>query len=127
MAASEKIQGIRQFVSNFPLQDILETAEIVAGFVPVPGLVPVIKVLKTAIKFVPVADKALDTSAKIASNIETAKNAGADAAREKFNSLLEIAMADGTITEEEQEFLHAKAREVGISDDEFEMIIISKK
>lgn len=126
MAASEKIQGIRQFVSSFPLQEILETAEIVAGFVPVPGLVPVIKVLKTAIKFVPVADKALDASGKIAANIENTKNAEAKAAREKFDTLLDIAIADGTITDEEKEFLHAKAQDAGISDDEFEMIIISK-
>jgi len=125
MAASDTIKSIKGIVDGLPLQDILETAEIVACVLPVPYLPAIIKALKVVVKLSPAASKSLDVAAKISKSVET--NFGKeDEAKNQFARLVDMACADGEITDEEKEFLRPRAIAAGISNDEFELMVINK-
>lgn len=73
MTNSKNISAISNFVDNFPLQDILETAEIVVKYIPSPINLPVdiiIKVIKVLLKLQPAAGKAIKAGASIVQNCE---------------------------------------------------------
>lgn len=57
-----KIDQIQDILKNAPLEDILEGAETVAVFLPIPGLAGLIKILKYAVKYQGVASNALGAS-----------------------------------------------------------------
>ena len=50
-----------------------------------------------------------------------------NSARQKFDSMFELALSDGVITEEEIEILRPFAKEAGISDGEFKLMVLNKK
>jgi len=136
MAASNSIRSIQDFVNKMPLKEITNTAEIVVKYIPTPintAVDIIIKVLKLMQDLMPAADQALDAAAQIADNtvemkekIAAAKENTISPERKKFNTLLNIAAADGDITPAEKEYLQVKAQEAGIDADELEMLILSK-
>lgn len=125
MAASDTIKSIKGVVDGLPLQDILETAVIVASVLPIPYLPAIIRVLSIIVQLSPAASKSLDAAAKISKSVET--NFGKeDEAKNQFARLVDMACTDGEITDEEKEFLRPRAIAAGISNDEFELMVINK-
>lgn len=124
MVASDKIITIKGIVDDLPLQEILEAAEIVVCVLPIPYLPAIIKVLKVAVKLSPAASKSLDAAAKISKSVET-NISKMDETRNQFNGLMDMACSDGVITDAEKEFLRPRAIAAGISNDEFELMIIN--
>ena len=65
MKATDTINQIHDIVKNAPLRDILEGAETVVAFLPIPGLVVVIKILKYAVRYQGVTANALGASSQL--------------------------------------------------------------
>ena len=110
--------NIKSLISDFPLKDILESAEAVAPMVPVAGnvLFLIIKVIKLLIPF---QKSAANTFGVISDNINESK-------QETFKRMWTIALSDGVITNEEKDFLRPFAKDAGISDAEFELMVLNK-
>ena len=120
MASNFNIQSITDLVRDIPLQDILNSAEAVAAFVPFPGSTIIIKVLKILLLAQPGLTATAGLVGKQAQSSDNEKRA-------TFDKMWQIAISDGIITEEEKKFLQPYAREAGISDAEFQLMIINHK
>ena len=121
MAKSDTLKRVKNLLENFPLKDILETAEVIALMIPAIGnvLAIIIKILKILLSLQPTAVKSITA-------VE-AKMEGDERSRvETFNRLWTIAISDGCITDEEKEFLCPYATAASISNEEFELMIITK-
>lgn len=117
-----KIKKLNDFVDQFPLEDILETAEMVALVLPIPYMPTIIKTLKMMVKYKPLTQKTLG----VARAITNPKEAKKEDACATFNRLWDIAMEDGIITEDEKAFLRVSAKDAGIPNDVFEKMVASK-
>lgn len=133
MTNSKNISAISNFVDNFPLQDILETAEIVVKYIPSPINLPVdiiIKVIKVLLKLQPAAGKAIKAGASIVQNCEEYNLCKDNTTKQSyttlFENLVELAATDGVLSDDEHAFLKKKAVLYGISEDEFELIIMNR-
>jgi len=126
-AKGDNIRAISNFIEEFPLQEILETAETVAPFIPGIGQVMmiIIRIIKVLIRLKPAVGKALNASAQLADDTAPKEAPAISVQRQKFDSLLAIASSDGYISPEEKQFLHEKAVAAGIDEDEFEAIILN--
>lgn len=122
MVANDKIKAIKGIVEDLPLQEILEAVEIVASVHPIPQAI--IKVLKVVVILSPAVSKSLDAADRISKSVET-NISKEDEARNQFNGLMDMACSDGVITDAEKEFLRPRAIAAGISNDEFELMIIN--
>lgn len=119
MAVSEtKLKQIQGIIEEFPLAEVLEVAEVVAGFIPIPGLPNIIKVLKILCKIQPSAGKLVGAAGN-AMNKGSQEQVEREKALQNLDVLVEIAVEDGEITEEEKKFLLTKARELGLNEDDF--------
>lgn len=67
-----------------------------------------------------------DELMKIAKSFDEDKNSG-DNSKEILEHLVDVALEDDVITEAEQNFLQMKAKEYGVSEDELQMMIVSRK
>ena len=126
MAKSESIRKVQTIIANAPLAEIRDTAKTINEFIPPPvNLVIniIILIIDLLSKLQPVASSAVGKAADITSNLETTSQ---DRAREVFDAMFEIAMADGEITDEEKEFLRPRAIAAGIEEDTFELMVINK-
>ena len=120
MASNFNVQSITSMVRDLPLREILDSAEAVAAFVPFPGSTIIIKVLKILL----LAQPGLTATAGLVGKQAQSSD---DAKRATFDKMWQIAISDGIITEEEKKFLQPYAREAGISDAEFQLMIINYK
>ena len=121
MVKSDTLKRVKNLLENFPLKDILETAEVIALMIPAIGnvLAIIIKILKILLSLQPTAVKSITA-------VE-AKMEGDERSRvETFNRLWTIAISDGCITDEEKEFLRPYATAASISNEEFDLMIINK-
>ena len=121
MAKSDSIRKVQSFVNDLPLEDILNSAEVLAGVLPIPYLPTIIKVLRVLVGLRPAASGIMGLSADIAD-----RHSENYQARENFKNLFDIALSDGEITPDEKEFLRPRALAAGISDDEFELMVMNK-
>ena len=121
MAKNENAKKVQAIIENVPLQEIIDTAETIAPLIPAigPVLYVIIKILKVLLSIKPAASKAVGVIAQQADNDIAVK-------REKFNRMWEIALSDNVITTEEKDFLRPYAIDAGISDAEFELMVINK-
>ena len=105
MATQEKsaFATIQEFVKTIDFDTLIEVAEF-AALIPAIGTicVVIIKILKFAKKFQPTASKVLvnaDQLYGVANNNQVVVNE----AEEKINTLIEIALEDGVVTDDEAE------------------------
>lgn len=113
---------IQNMVESMPIDLIIETAETVAPLIPVAGkaIAIIIKVLRVLKAIQPAAGATANMFAKINEN-------EANAPKETFNRMWDIAMIDGVITDEEKKFLLPYAVKAGISEPEFELMVMNKQ
>ena len=121
MEKSDTIKRVKSLVENFPLKDILETAEVVATLIPAIGgiLVIIIKILKILLSLQLVAVGSMNA-------VEENAKKSAHSKLENFNRLWTIAVSDGIITSEEKEFLRSYALAANIPNEEFELMVMNK-
>lgn len=121
MAKNENAKKVQKIIDNLPLQEIINTAEAIAPVIPAigPVLYVIIRILKVLLAIKPAASKVAGTVAQQGEDDICSK-------RESFDRMWEIAMSDGNITTEEKEFLRPRAIAAGISEDEFELMVINK-
>ena len=129
MATQEKsaFATIQEFVKTIDFDTLIEVAEF-AALIPAIGTicVVIIKILKFAKKFQPTASKVLvnaDQLYGVVNNNQVVVNE----AEEKINTLIEIALEDGVITDEEENFILEKAQTLGLDTDEIRLKLISNK
>lgn len=129
MATQEKsaFATIQEFVKTIDFDTLIGLAELAAS---IPALQPVcaviIIILKFAKKFQPTACKVLvnaDQLYGVVNNNQVVVNE----AQEKINMLIEIALEDGVITDEEENFILEKAQTLGLDTDEIRLKLISNK
>lgn len=121
MEKNDNAKKIQSIIDNFPLQEIVDTAEAIAPFIPAigPVLYVIIRILKILLALKPAASKTANMIAKQGENDLRSK-------RESFDRMWAIATTDGIITNEEKEFLRPRAIAAGISEEEFELMILKK-
>ena len=113
------MDDISKFFKDLPLDDILSTAEAVSLVVPIPGSTIIIKTLRILMAAQPAATK-------IAGMVDNKSLSDADKKRAIFDRMWKIAMEDDIITDEEKNFLRPYAKDAGISDAEFELMVMNK-
>ena len=139
MENSFQISKVAEIVENAPLAEILDTVQIVASFVPVVGPVAnvIIKILQILLKLQPAATNVMNgladkqqceaqanMFAKIESNIDKYSYFIPATETQDLNTLrtmVDIALEDGELTDEEQSFLLKKSDAAGIDHDLFLM------
>ena len=113
-SSNNKIQSL---IEGIDLQQVVATAETVSGFIPIPFLPQIMKVLRILICVQPAAAKA----AGLISDFN--KGSGKDKNREMFDTMWQIAIEDGVITEAEKAMLLPHAKAAGISASELERMV----
>lgn len=138
MDAENTFLKVQKAMQSVPLESILETAESVAPLIPAAGppLLYVIKFLKMLIKWRPVANRLLGTgvqTAALVQNVGTGnepidrndcdicgeeKAAAAERAdlQAILDQMIEIAVEDGELSDEEMGYLKDIAREAGVNE-----------
>lgn len=129
MATNEKsaIASINEFIKSIDFDTLIEVAEF-AALIPAIGTICawIIKILKFAKKFQPTADKML-TNADQLYGVCTSRTNIDNEALNKVNTLIEIALEDGVITEDEESFILEKAQTLGLDTDEIKLKLLSYK
>ena len=113
--------SVKSWIDDFPLDEIITTAENVAPLIPVAGnvLFVIAKIAKWLIALRPAAS---GVAGFVSDSIDKSTNDK----RAVFDRMWAIAMDDDVITQEEKEFLRPHAQAAGISNEEFELMVINK-
>ena len=121
MVKSESARKVQSIIESVPVEDIINTAEAIAPLIPAigPALAIIVKILRVILAVQPAASKAAGAVAQQGENDIQAK-------RNTFDRMWEIAMSDDTMTQEEKDFLRPYALAAGISETEFELMILNK-
>ena len=122
MAASETVRKFQTMINSLPLEQILGTAETVAKFIPAPASVVILSLIKILMVLIAVKSAASGIEGHVANQSENEANQK----RETFERMWEIAQSDGEITAEEKEFIRPYALDAGISDAEFELMVMKQ-
>ena len=125
---------VQDKVKNLPLDGLLTTAEGIAGFLPVPYLDKVIKLLRLLIRWRPLANSLMGVGTQTVSLFsasgktppsalsEPTNDEAADETKETadilsiLDEMVEIAAEDGDLSPEEEKLLVEIAQEAGISE-----------
>lgn len=126
---------VQSTVENLPLDSILVTAEMVAGFLPIPYIDKVIKLLRILIKWRPVANNLLGVSSQavgffqnpnngnIQNNENTVKNSDEmmtamdrEEIMAMLDQIIDIAAEDGDLSPEEEQCLLDVVRQAGVNE-----------
>ena len=114
--------SVKSWIDEFPIDNIIETAEAVAPLIP--GIGTVLHVIIKIAKWVKVLKPA---ASGVAGFVSDSIDKSTDDKRAVFDRMWTIAMDDDVITPEEKEFLRPHAQAAGISNEEFELMVINKK
>lgn len=127
MATQEKsaFATIQEFVKTIDFDTLIEVAEF-ASLIPAIGTicVVIIKILKFAKKFQPTASKVLvnaDQLYGVVNNNQVVENE----AEEKINTLIEIALEDGVVTDDEANYILERAAVLGVDVDIVKLKLLS--
>lgn len=127
MAIQEKsaFATIQEFVKTIDFDTLIEVAEF-AALIPAIGTicVVIIKILKFAKKFQPTASKVLvnaDQLYGVVNNNQVVVNE----AEEKINTLIEIALEDGVVTDDEANYILERAAVLGVDVDIVKLKLLS--
>ncbi|MCQ2234263.1 MAG: hypothetical protein MJZ24_05935 [Paludibacteraceae bacterium] len=127
MATQEKsaFATIQEFVKTIDFDTLIEVAEF-AALIPAIGTicVVIIKILKFAKKFQPTASKVLvnaDQLYGVVNNNQVVVNE----AEEKINTLIEIALEDGVVTDDEANYILERAAVLGVDVDIVKLKLLS--
>lgn len=127
MATQEKsaFATIQEFVKTIDFDTLIEVAEF-AALIPAIGTicVVIIKILKFAKKFQPTASKVLvnaDQLYGVVNNNQVVVNE----AEEKINTLIEIALEDGVVTDDEANYILERAAVLGVNVDIVKLKLLS--
>lgn len=124
MANNIQLNKIADMAASAPLAEILDTVEMVASFVPGIGTAVggIIKVLRILTKLQPAAAKTMHGIANMQSpNKFSFIPDGATPELNALRQMIDIALEDGVLTEDEEAFLINKAESAGIDKDLFLM------
>ncbi|MBQ0029911.1 MAG: hypothetical protein KBT32_05685 [Bacteroidales bacterium] len=116
---------IQEFVKTIDFDTLIEVAEF-AALIPAIGTicVVIIKILKFAKKFQPTASKVLvnaDQLYGVVNNNQVVVNE----AEEKINTLIEIALEDGVVTDDEANYILERAAVLGVDVDIVKLKLLS--
>lgn len=131
MATQKKtaITTINEFVKTIDFDTLIEIAEL-AALIPGIGTIcaGIINILKVAKKFQPTADKVLTNADQLYGVCANDSDSSTDnEALDKVNTLIEIALEDGIITEEEENFILERAQTLGLDTDEIKLKLLHNK
>ncbi len=119
------LDGLRQILSKVNLPDLVKTAKVVNEFVPSPAK----EVVNTIIVIMDMASGIVSKDGSRenvrASIANTKSNQGGASEREIFDRMLEIALSDGIVTDEEKNILRPQAQKAGLSEGEMELLILN--
>lgn len=128
---SESMAKIASIVENAPIAEILETIEVVAEFIPGIGNVAkvIIKVLRILLKVQPSVSQGLYSVADTQQNLFDMDNgrylpfvpADDTPQLNVLRTMVDIAIEDGELTDEELNMLTQKAEMIGIDTDLFKI------
>lgn len=136
----QNINGLLTMLEEVDLNEVLELAETVAAFAPIPYLPGIIKVLRKVVKFQPMLKSGISMGKKMTADTPMSMQAqslmaedSVDVARliipparmtsqrdyDNFVYFMQVAADDGVITSEEQQFLVPSAQKAGYTQQEF--------
>ena len=128
MAISKDLEKVQGLISNLPLEDILSGAEMLVNVPKVgPIIKPIIRILRMLVVAKPYASTAISSLASLTSSTEAVQKSNDNSTKDTFKKLLEIAVSDGIITNDEKNFLHEYALKAGFTEAQFEQIVKEKK
>lgn len=131
--AENTLTKIDEILNDAPLEEIFETAEIIASAFPIPGLPIIVKILGYCVKLRPAASAGLKLANNIAANSGEGASQNEDSPQneiaeknEILEQMIDIACEDGVIDDEEEKFLRAQAVEAGLNPDNFMFTVRAK-
>ena len=126
MANKVQVSKVADIVQNAPLAEILDTVEIVAEFIPAVGgpIKGIIKVLRILVKVQPAAAKTVHGIADMTAKADSGRYrsfipAGDNPELEKLRIMVDIAIEDGDLSDDEYSTLLGKVDALGIDRDIF--------
>jgi len=118
------ILKIKENVDKVDLNQVMQIAEGVADFLPIPGIDYVIKIMRILVRLKPAASAALSATANFMGNGQPVeRQMSQDEIAERLEEMVNLALEDGVLTAEEEHELMDAAAGYGLNPNEFIAVV----